>query len=121
MTILRQDESQGLLVVRGKPGRGFTSLGKTPLFPSYLKINQLCVPFRLELGAFRSDDASRYFTILVVGHIFPAMLLLEQLKHPSVWLHAATWLSFTLALIVLTLPRLRGAVVGVQRGRTPRG
>lgn len=72
----------------------------------------------IELGAFRSDDAPRYLTIVVVGLLFPAMLLLEQLSQASDWLPAATWLSLTL---VSTLLLLRNVAVADHRARTLRG
>ena len=52
-----------------QPGSGFfLRCGKIALFPNYLNVNQFRVSYGLVLGAFRSDDAPRYFTIFVVGH-----------------------------------------------------
>lgn len=98
------------------------SCGKGAIFGRYLKINQFCVDCGLELGEFRSDDAPPYFTILFVGHVIvPAMLLLEQLQHPPEWLHAALWVPLTLLLTTLLLPRIKGAVIGVQWANQIRG
>lgn len=106
--------------------RGFAQrcpkCGNGLLFRSYLKVNQCCVNCGLELGEFRSDDAPPYFTILLVGHVIvPAMLLLEQLKHPPEWIHAALWVPLTLLLTAFLLPRIKGAVIGVQWANQIRG
>jgi uncharacterized protein (DUF983 family) len=99
---------------RGVSGR-CPGCGQTPLFSRYLKLNQECLNCGLALAKFRADDAPPYFTILVVGHIvIPAMLLLEQLQHPPEWVHAVLWVPLTLLLTLLLLPRIKGAVIGVQ-------
>lgn len=96
--------------------------GGSPIFRTYLKVNQSCVSCGLQLGEFRADDAPPYFTLLLVGHIIvPAMLILEQLQHPPEWLHAALWLPLTLALTLLLLPRIKGMVLGVLWANRIRG
>jgi len=96
--------------------------GGSPIYRTYLKINQSCLSCGLELGEFRADDAPPYFTLLLVGHIIvPAMLLLEQFKHPPEWLHAAVWLPLTLVLTLVLLPRIKGAVIGVLWANKIRG
>ncbi len=112
--------------VRHALWRGFQGVcprcGGSPIFCTYLKINQSCVPCGLELGEFRADDAPPYFTLLLVGHIIvPAMLILEQLQHPPEWLHAALWLPLTLVLTLLVLPRIKGMVIGVLWANQIRG
>jgi uncharacterized protein (DUF983 family) len=49
------------------------------------------------------------------------MLLLEQLHHPPEWLHAALWVPLTLILTTVLLPRIKGAVIGVQWANQIRG
>lgn len=96
--------------------------GQTPLFHRYLKVNQKCVRCGLGLGEFRADDAPPYFTILLVGHIIvPSMLVLEQLRHPPQWIHLFLWIPLTLALTLFFLPRIEGAVIGVQWANRIRG
>ena len=96
--------------------------GGSRIYRTYLKINQSCVRCGLELGEFRADDAPPYFTLLLVGHIIvPAMLVLEQLRHPPEWLHAILWLPLTLALTLLLLPRIKGGVIGVLWANKIRG
>jgi uncharacterized protein (DUF983 family) len=106
--------------------RGFLqrcpSCGVTPIFSNYLKVNRTCVRCGLGLGEFHADDAPPYFTILLVGHIVvPSMLILEQLRHPPQWIHLLLWIPLTLALTFFFLPRIKGAVIGVQWANGIRG
>jgi len=106
--------------------RGLTmrcpACGDSPLFARYLKLHSHCARCGLRLDEFRADDAPPYFTILAVGHIVvPGMLLLEKLAHPPSWVHSALWIPLTLALTLLVLPRMKGAVIGVQWANRIRG
>lgn len=89
--------------------------GTGRLYRAYLKINPTCEQCGLDLETFRADDAPAYFTIVVVGHIVvPAMLILEQAMAPPSWVHWSLWLPLTLALSLGLLPRIKGAVMGVN-------
>ena len=99
--------------------RGFSgrcpNCGRTSILHKYLKVNCVCSNCGLALGEFRSDDAPPYFTILIVGHIIiPAMLILEQLRHPPTWFHLALWLPLSVTMTLVLLPRIKGAVIGAQ-------
>jgi uncharacterized protein (DUF983 family) len=96
--------------------------GRGRLFFRYLKVEPACAQCGLALSSFRADDAPPYFTILLVGHvIIPAMLMLEQSAHPPEWVHALVWLPLTMALILLLLPRVKGAVIGWHWAAAIRG
>jgi uncharacterized protein (DUF983 family) len=83
------------------------------MFFGYLKVEPVCTRCGLALSSYRADDAPPYFTILVVGHIIvPAMLILEQMKHPPEWVHIVLWIPLTLVLTLILLPRIKGAVIG---------
>jgi uncharacterized protein (DUF983 family) len=87
--------------------------GRGHLFFRYLKVEPVCTRCGLALSSYRADDAPPYFTILVVGHIIvPAMLILEQMKHPPEWVHIVLWIPLTLVLTLILLPRIKGAVIG---------
>lgn len=87
--------------------------GRGHMFFRYLKVQPECPGCGLALSSYRADDAPPYFTILLVGHIIvPAMLLLEQMAHPPEWVHLLLWVPLTLALTLLLLPRIKGAVIG---------
>lgn len=99
--------------------RGFArrcpTCGEGRIFDGLLKVRDACPSCGEALHHQRADDAPPYFTILVVGHIVvPLALLLEQTAHPESWLHMALWIPLTLALTVALLPRIKGALIGLQ-------
>ena len=99
--------------------RGFRrrcpNCGAGQLFRSYLKQVEHCKTCSTEFGHIRADDIPAYFTVLLVGHIIvPLAVMLEQLYHPSQWVHFAIWLPLTLVLTFGLLPCIKGASVGVM-------
>lgn len=99
--------------------RGFArrcpACGEGRVFDGLLKVREACPSCGQALHHHRADDAPPYFTILIVGHIIvPLALLLEQNLHPEHWLHMALWIPLTLALTIALLPRVKGALIGLQ-------
>lgn len=99
--------------------RGFCrrcpSCGNGAIFSRYVTVDERCASCDLDLAAYRSDDAPAYFTIAIVGHVIvPGMLLLERTAHPATWIHMAIWLPLTLIMTLALLPRVKGALLGVQ-------
>jgi uncharacterized protein (DUF983 family) len=99
--------------------RGFSercpNCGKGPLFGKYLKVRDACPACGEVLHHHRTDDAPPYFTMLVVGHfIVGGALALERGLSPPTWVHLAIWLPLTLIASLLLLPRVKGALVGLQ-------
>lgn len=91
--------------------------GRGKLFLGYVQMQQSCKNCGLVFEPYRADDAPAYFTIFAVGHVVvPSMLLLEQTLHPATWVHMVMWVPLTLGLTAALLPRIKGAVVGVQWG-----
>ena len=89
--------------------------GIGPLYRGYVKQQPVCSQCGENLLQYRADDAPAYFTILIIGHIVvPAVLLLEVLYHPPTSLQLMLWIPFTVALAVLALPRIKGALIGLQ-------
>ena len=88
--------------------------GKGKLFRAYLKPVDSCEVCAHELGRYRADDGPAYFTILIIGHLVVAPLLL----FPWIW-QASPWLTIPAAVIPLTaltlflLPRIKGAFIGL--------
>jgi uncharacterized protein (DUF983 family) len=118
---LRSIPSTGIGLRRGLRLR-CPACGDGLLFARYLKLRPSCARCGLQLDEFRADDAPPYFTILLVGHIVvPGMLVLEQLQHPPSWVHMVLWIPLTLALTLLILPRMKGAVIGFQWAHRIRG
>jgi uncharacterized protein (DUF983 family) len=89
--------------------------GKGALFGRYLKVREACPSCGEALHHHRADDAPPYFTIMIVGHVIVgAILPVERIYAPPLWLHAALWLPLTLVLTLWLLPRIKGAIVGLQ-------
>ena len=102
------------IVARGLTNR-CPNCGEGRLYARYLKVEHECEACGHHLAAYPADDGPAYFTILIVGHIvIPGMLLLEQIEHPPSWVHVTLWVPLTLALTLLLLPRIKGAVIGFQ-------
>jgi uncharacterized protein (DUF983 family) len=101
--------------------RGWTQLcpacGEGAIYRKFLKVSDTCTRCGEELHHHRADDAPPYFTILVVGHIIVGGLLaLETAYAPETWVHYAIWLPLLLIMTFWFLPRIKGALVGLQWG-----
>jgi uncharacterized protein (DUF983 family) len=99
--------------------RGFRcrcpNCGVGPLFKSYLKTAHSCSQCAEELHHERAHDAPPYFTMTIVAHIIvPSLLIVEKFWSPNLWLHAAIWLPLTLVLTLGLLPKVKGALIGLQ-------
>ena len=89
--------------------------GRGAIFAGFLAVNPACADCGLELHHQRADDAPPYFTILIVGHIVvPLLLMLEQRMAPPSWVHMVIWLPVILVLSLWLLPRVKGALIGLQ-------
>ncbi len=98
---------------RGLRGR-CPHCGEGRLFWKYLKVEPACEACGHNLARYPADDGPAYFTILIVGHLLVAPLLL----FPIIWQAPATVLVpatlIPLAGVTLALlPRVKGAFIGV--------
>jgi uncharacterized protein (DUF983 family) len=88
--------------------------GQGKLYAKYLKVEPVCAVCGHDLARYPADDGPAYFTILIVGHLVVAPLLL----FPWIWqADPALVLPLTLipllGLTMLLLPRIKGAFIGV--------
>ena len=91
------------------------SCGEGRSLYAYVKVHDACPACGEELHHHRADDMPPYVTILVVGHlVVPLMLMSEMRWAPETWVHWITWIPATIALSLFMLPRVKGAVVGLQ-------
>src|SRR5512145_527584 len=89
--------------------------GSGALFSSYLKVNPACPSCGEELHHHRADDAPPYFTMMIVGHVVVAgVLYLEKAFAPEPWVHALIWMPLLVLMSLWLLPRVKGALVGLQ-------
>lgn len=99
--------------------RGFRGLcpacGQTHLFNGFLTVKHVCEDCAAPLGLARADDAPPYFTIVIVGHIIiAAMLIVEKAYAPPLWVHTAIWIPLTIILALALLRPVKGATVGLM-------
>ncbi len=109
------DRSAMLAIRRGFMGR-CPHCGEGRMFRAYLKVVDECPVCGEELKHQRADDAPAYVTMLIVGHFIVAGLIAEDELFPTVnmGLVALVWSFATIAVSLLLLPRIKGALVGYQ-------
>lgn len=88
--------------------------GEGPLYRRYLKQVARCAQCGEAFDGIRADDFPPYLTILIVGHIVVPLILLTQPLGLSTALQVAIWVPVTLLLVVLLLPRFKGAIIGLM-------
>lgn len=99
---------------RGARGK-CPACGSGALYSSYLKVSDTCPECAEELHHHRADDAPPYFTLLIACHFIVAgVMFVEDYYHPSYWLHIAMWFPLTIGMCLWLLPRIKGALVGLQ-------
>lgn len=99
--------------------RGFAqrcpACGEGALYYKYLKVNERCPHCGEELFHHRADDAPPYFTIVIVAHVIVGgLLMVEEAFSPPTWVQMAVWLPLTLIMSLWLLPRVKGALIGLQ-------
>ena len=89
--------------------------GAGPLFRGYLKVREACPVCGQELHHHRADDGPAYLTILIVGHLLAPALMFTFVKfRPEPMVMITGFTIGTVALSLFLLPRLKGALVGLQ-------
>lgn len=89
--------------------------GKGALYRKYLKVADACPNCGEELFHHRADDAPPYFTMLITGHVIVGgILVVERIWAPPTWVQLAIWMPLLVVMSLLLLPRVKGALVGLQ-------
>ncbi|WP_436091771.1 DUF983 domain-containing protein [Devosia sp. LjRoot16] len=86
------------------------------LYRAYLKIADVCPHCGLELGNARADDLPAYIAITIVGHILVVGLFEFQAGAAGIppWVYLLGMCFAAIALPLVLLPSIKGAVVGLQ-------
>lgn len=87
---------------------------KPSIYQSYLKVHAHCTHCGLELDVYPSDDMPPYISMSLVSTlIVPIALILGYKYDISDFLQFLIWVPITIALILLSLPPIKGATIGV--------
>ena len=113
------DTSERERDVRGAMLRGWRckcpNCGTGPMLKSYLKVRDNCPVCEQELHHHRADDGPAYLTILIVGHVMAPLLIWVFTEfRPEPMVLATSFTVGSVALSLYLLPRLKGAIVGLQ-------
>lgn len=89
---------------------------------SYLGVRETCAVCDERLSHHRADDGPAYLTIVIVGHIMaPSILWAFVVFRPDPLILASTFTVGCVALSLFLLPRLKGAMVGLQWAKRMHG
>ncbi len=92
--------------------------GRGPMLKSYLKVADTCPVCRQELHHHRADDGPAYLTILLVGHLMaPSLHIAFVYFRPDPLVLFTIFAVGCVGLSLYLLPRLKGAIVGLQWAR----
>ena len=106
---------------RGARGR-CPACGIGRLFNAYLKIRPVCATCGHDNGQYPADNAPPYFTILIVGHVLgPGHIYAFVTWRPDPLTLFAAFAVAAVAASLFLLPRLKGALVGLQWARRMHG
>lgn len=107
-TSLSQDLSRGLACKCIHCGEG-------KLFRKWLKVTDKCDVCGEEYHHHRADDFPAYIVILILGHVMVTLaLMMEEFWAPPMWVHFAVTVPVTIALALVMLQPVKGAVVALQ-------
>jgi uncharacterized protein (DUF983 family) len=89
--------------------------GEGKLFRAYLKVNDTCPNCGEELFHHKADDLPPYISIVIVGHVIVGLMLHLEMEYTisPMW-YLATMVPIAVILPLITLPSIKGAVVGLQ-------
>jgi uncharacterized protein (DUF983 family) len=99
--------------------RGFRgkcpNCGEGKLFASYVKPNEQCPVCKEDLSHQRADDFPAYLVIFIIGHtLIPGFLAAYFFLDMGPWAQVALWIPLTVIATLVLLPRVKGAVIGLQ-------
>jgi uncharacterized protein (DUF983 family) len=114
-----------LQIVKARPvgrslWRGFQcrcpACGEGKLYRAYLKVVDHCPACGEDLQHQRADDAPAYMTIFVVGHFIVSGILATEFLAPDTpfWVPGVIWSALAVLACLWLLPRVKGALVGLQ-------
>jgi uncharacterized protein (DUF983 family) len=92
------------------------------MMSSYLKVRDTCPVCHEALYHQRADDGPAYLTLLIVGHVMaPLIIWAFTTFRPDPMVLASVFTVGCVALSLYLLPRLKGAIVGLQWAKKMHG
>ena len=90
--------------------------GEGRLYRAYLKVVDKCPACGEDLSHQRADDAPAYMTIFIVGHFIVSGVMATEFIAPDspFWVPALVWSAAAVLVSLWLLPRVKGALVGLQ-------
>lgn len=96
--------------------------GEGAILSGYLSVNDHCPSCNEDLSHQRADDGPAYLTILIVGHLLaPLLLWVFMTFRPQPLTLMAIFTIGTVALSLYLLPRIKGAMIGIQWAKRMHG
>lgn len=116
-----EERPTGRAMLRGWRGR-CPACGEGRMLYNYLKVADRCPSCQEELHHQRADDGPAYLTILFVSHLVgPALLAIYIAYRPGPVTLLVGFILGAVVLSLLLLPRIKGAMVGLQWARRMHG
>jgi len=93
---------------------GCPDCGARSIYQSYLKVKDKCDHCGLALKEYPADDTPPYIVISLIGTIVvPLVFLTDYIFDMSEFNLLAIWIPISILFILLTLPPIKGSVIGV--------
>ncbi|WP_306117915.1 MULTISPECIES: DUF983 domain-containing protein [unclassified Roseitalea] len=101
-------------MARGAAGR-CPNCARGPLFARFSKSVEHCAVCDEAIHHHRADDLPAYLNVFIVGHVVIAgFVIVERVTQWSSFAHLALWLPLTIAMSLMLLQPIKGAVIGLQ-------
>ncbi len=98
------------------------SCGTGPMLRGYLTVRDSCPACGTDLHHHRADDGPAYLTILIVGHLMaPLLMFVFTTWRPEPATLIAIFSLFVVVTSLYLLPRIKGAMVGLQWAKRMHG
>ena len=96
--------------------------GQGELMSSYLKVRMNCHTCSQSFQYQRADDGPAYITVLVVGHLLvPLIFYFYEVFRLNPLIMALSLSSVAVLLSLYLLPRIKGALIGLQWAKRMHG
>ena len=100
-------------ILRGLRGR-CPACGQGHVFEGYLKQVPVCSHCGEPIGQIRAEDGPPWFTVLILGPILaPITFLVSMNESVPLWLSLPALGTGAVGAVLLLLPRVKGAFIGL--------